>query len=126
VDDCSALENWNKKRLQPKTIFNALKENVPDWIEQLPHLPQLWLDSMAQQGQQQKQMLQITQELHQLQTQQQQLNKTRSRQKLILGVLALVLALALSNPQFNHWLLSLPVPSLGLGALGVYLLCFRR
>jgi len=120
------LENWNKKRLQPKTVFNALKENIPDWIEQLPHLPQLWLDSMAQQGQQQKQMLQITQELHQLQTHQQQLNKTRGRQKLISGLLALVLALALTHPQFNTWFLNLPIPSLVLGGLGVYLLCFRR
>jgi ubiquinone biosynthesis protein len=107
-------------------VLNALKENVPDWIEQLPHLPQLWLDSMAQQGQQQKQMLQINQELHLIQTRQQQLSKNRSRQKLILGLVSLALALGLTNPQVSAWLLSMPIPSLVLGGLGVYLLCFRR
>ena len=35
------LEDWNRRRMQPGTLFKALKENVPDWIEQLPLLPQL-------------------------------------------------------------------------------------
>ncbi len=42
------LEDWNRRRMLPSTLFNALKDNVPDWIEQLPYLPQLMIDTLTQ------------------------------------------------------------------------------
>lgn len=32
--------------MKPSYLWRALKDNVPDWVEQLPHLPQLVLDSL--------------------------------------------------------------------------------
>lgn len=42
------LENWNRRRMKPSYLWRALKDNVPDWVEQLPHLPQLVLDNLNQ------------------------------------------------------------------------------
>lgn len=42
------LENWNRRRMKPSYLWRALKDNVPDWVEQFPHLPQLVLDSLGQ------------------------------------------------------------------------------
>ena len=42
------LERWNRKRMQPSWLWKQLKQNVPDWVEQAPHLPQLVLDSLNQ------------------------------------------------------------------------------
>ncbi|MBU2099549.1 MAG: hypothetical protein KKD00_12360, partial [Gammaproteobacteria bacterium] len=35
-------------RMKPSYLWRALKDNVPDWVEQFPHLPQLVLDSLGQ------------------------------------------------------------------------------
>lgn len=43
------LENWNRRRMKPSYLWRSLKDNVPDWVEQLPHLPQLVLDTLNQQ-----------------------------------------------------------------------------
>jgi ubiquinone biosynthesis protein len=120
------LERWNRRRLQPGTVFNALKENVPDWIEQLPHLPQLWFDSLTQQRFQQEQIMRVGTELNLLQTRESGKQKSRSRQRLLLGIVALGAALGLLQPEFATTLETLPLPSLLLGLTGVYLLCFRR
>lgn len=35
------LESWSKQRYSPKTLFNSLKDNAPDWLEQFPAIPPL-------------------------------------------------------------------------------------
>ena len=42
------LENWSRRRMQPSYLWKALKDNVPDWVEQFPQLPQLVLNSLNQ------------------------------------------------------------------------------
>ena len=42
------LENWNKKRLNPFTLLGRLQENIPNWIDQLPQLPQLFIDAATE------------------------------------------------------------------------------
>lgn len=34
--------------MQPSYLWKALKDNVPDWVEQFPHFPQLVLNSLNQ------------------------------------------------------------------------------
>ncbi|MDT8427835.1 MAG: ubiquinone biosynthesis regulatory protein kinase UbiB [Pseudomonadales bacterium] len=120
------LERWQSRRLQVSTVFNALKDNVPDWIEQFPHLPQLWLDSLAGQSQQQQQLAEMKQLLAR---QQKQLSKTRRRhrrQAIGLGLMALSAALLMAWPGSAEVLATVPVSSLILAAAGVYFLYFRR
>lgn len=41
------LERWVKKRYHPKTLWKELKRQAPDWLEQLPTLPQLGFEALA-------------------------------------------------------------------------------
>lgn len=34
--------------MQPSYLWKALKDNVPDWVEQFPQLPQMLLNSLNQ------------------------------------------------------------------------------
>ncbi|HMY40149.1 MAG TPA: ubiquinone biosynthesis regulatory protein kinase UbiB [Marinagarivorans sp.] len=40
------LERWVQRRYHPKTLWKELKRQAPDWLEQLPTLPQLSLDAL--------------------------------------------------------------------------------
>jgi ubiquinone biosynthesis protein len=116
------LEDWNRRRMQPKTLFKALKENVPDWIEQLPQLPQLMIDSLTQS----KQLTAINHTLNQrLEAEKIKQQKT-SRRALYAGLIAASFALFSLVPAIQAWLSPLPMPSVILGAAAVYLLCFKR
>ena len=42
------LERWIVQRFEPGQVFKQVKRHAPDWLEQLPHLPQLVVDSMEQ------------------------------------------------------------------------------
>ncbi|MEZ0122614.1 MAG: ubiquinone biosynthesis regulatory protein kinase UbiB [Candidatus Reddybacter sp.] len=42
------LERWIVQRFEPSQVFKQVKRHAPDWLEQLPHLPQLVVDSMEQ------------------------------------------------------------------------------
>jgi len=38
------LERWLRQQIGPKAFFNQLKQNLPFFAEQLPHLPKLIFD----------------------------------------------------------------------------------
>ncbi|HEY6530509.1 MAG TPA: ubiquinone biosynthesis regulatory protein kinase UbiB [Cellvibrionaceae bacterium] len=40
------LERWVKRRYHPKTLWKELQRQAPDWLEQLPTLPQLSLEAL--------------------------------------------------------------------------------
>ncbi|MEY4591080.1 MAG: 2-polyprenylphenol 6-hydroxylase [Pseudomonadota bacterium] len=40
------LERWVKHRYHPKTLLKELKRQAPDWLEQLPTLPQLSIEAL--------------------------------------------------------------------------------
>lgn len=116
------LEDWNRRRMEPRTLFNALKENVPDWIEQLPYLPQLMIDTLTQA----KELSAINEALRTRIEQEQQRELARRRSNTIAGVTLLTVALLGLLPPFNTLLNGLPLWSLfGIGG-AVYLLCFKR
>jgi ubiquinone biosynthesis protein len=115
------LENWNMRRMQPKTLFNALKENVPDWIEQLPYLPQLLIDAVTQASQGENQT-----KMQALEVAQKQREHSRQRTNKRLGWSLAMLALASLLPAVQVALADLPATTLILGSAAVYLLCFKR
>ncbi|SFX33512.1 ubiquinone biosynthesis regulatory protein kinase UbiB [Marinospirillum alkaliphilum] len=42
------LENWMKQRVGPRGILLKAKEKLPDWLEQIPELPQLAHEGLSQ------------------------------------------------------------------------------
>ncbi|SFB97360.1 2-octaprenylphenol hydroxylase [Marinospirillum celere] len=85
------LENWMKQRVGPRGIFLKAKEKLPDWLEQIPELPQLAHESLSQlrswQEEQQGQRL-VLQEIRQ------EMARSRRRQgQLVLGVLFVLLGI---------------------------------
>jgi len=40
------LENWMRERMGVKAVLRNLKQQAPEWIEKLPHLPQLVYDNL--------------------------------------------------------------------------------
>ncbi|WP_417225951.1 ubiquinone biosynthesis regulatory protein kinase UbiB [Amphritea sp.] len=42
------LERWMKERMGPKAAYRSIKQQAPDWLEKMPHLPQLAYDALSQ------------------------------------------------------------------------------
>jgi ubiquinone biosynthesis protein len=116
------LEDWNRRRMEPKALFRALRENVPDWIEQLPYLPQLMIDTLAQA----QQLSTINESLRIRLALEQQREAARLRGNRLAGLGLLALSVLGLFTPLNAAFSALPLWSV-LGLSGaVYLLCFRR
>lgn len=116
------LEDWQRRRMEPKALFRALRENVPDWIEQLPHLPQLMIDTLAQA----QQMSSINESLRERIAQEQQREAARKRSNRTAGLGLLALSLVGLLTPLNEELSTLPLWGIVSLSGAVYLLCFRR
>ena len=116
------LENWNTKRLNPLILLTKIQENIPSLIEQLPHLPLLLLTAIEQSNQ----FSEISDSLKNQEVRQREVEKTRKRVARTGGIVALVLAVATLVPLTSAVIVSSPISTLGLTAVGFYLLYFRR
>ncbi len=116
------LEDWNRRRMRPRTLYNALKENVPDWIEQLPYLPQLMIDTLTQS----KQLTAINASLQDRLLLDEMHRHDARRGRKWAGLVLLVVATIGLIPSVSTMLPDLPLASVVLGAGAVYLLCFKR
>lgn len=116
------LENWNAKRLNPFTLLRRVQENIPNWIDQLPQLPQLIIDAATQSSQ----LSEINESLRRQHAESRAKIERESRRSRNAGLLALLAAAATFIPGFGESVANVPVITLGLGSLAVYLLCFRR
>lgn len=116
------LENWNNKRLNPFTLLARLQENVPNWIDQLPYLPQQLMEAVTAS----KQLGEINRSLQQAQSAQNEITVRRQRLNRSAGIISLILAAASLLPVVNQALASMPVATLILALGGVWLLYFNR
>ncbi len=116
------LENWNKKRLNPFTLLGRIQENIPNWIDQLPQLPQLFIDAATQS----KQLGQINASLQSQQRQTLQNTQRQNRKFRLLGAALVVAAASSRIPGVHEAMTNLPLATVSLALAGVYLLCFRR
>ncbi|WP_245944339.1 ubiquinone biosynthesis regulatory protein kinase UbiB [Marinospirillum perlucidum] len=86
------LENWMKQRVGPRGILLKAKEKLPDWLEQIPELPQLAHESLTQLRsweESQREQRQLLREMRQ--------EMARSRQRngqVLLGLLLMLAGLA--------------------------------
>ena len=116
------LENWQRRRMEPKTLIKALRENVPDWVEQLPYLPQLMIDTLTQA----QQLSTINENLRERLEQEQQQERARKRSNRTAGLGLLALSVVGLLTPLNESLSMLPLWGIVSLSGAVYLLCFKR
>lgn len=93
------LENWMRQQISPKTFLYQLKDNLPFFIEQLPHLPRLINDVLSLTQQQKIAELDYTNKHHQKRNNSPQLQNTLLI-GIITGVSLSALALGLTHYFF--------------------------
>ena len=116
------LEDWNKKRLNPFTLLSRVQENIPNWIDQLPQLPQLFIDAATES----RQLGEINESLQAQQKQHIEDQQRQDRKSRLLGIILLSTAALSLIPSLGETLTKLPLSTVSLALAGVYLLYFRR
>jgi ubiquinone biosynthesis protein len=115
------LENWNARRLSPVALLNRLRENIPDWIDQLPDLPQLSIDAIRET----QQLKEINASLLKQQELQQARQARRRSRSVVAGTTLLAAALVSAQPAIAAFTAAIPAGSLLLGLAGLWLLVKR-
>jgi len=107
------LEKWLKRRFHPKTMYKDLKRQAPEWMERLPELPHMVLQSAAQ-AEKISEALPSFVKLAKTLDQQNQRQSSRKRIKLI----ALIL-LALAGLAMKPSISDLPMEAWVFAGLGI-------
>ncbi|MBT8146132.1 MAG: ubiquinone biosynthesis regulatory protein kinase UbiB, partial [Gammaproteobacteria bacterium] len=115
------LERWNAKRLSPLSLLNRLRENIPDWIDQLPDLPQLSIDAVREV----QQLKEINATLLNEQKRQQERRSRRRSRSRTAGTTFVAAALIIAYTPLAAIAAGLPATSLLLGLAGLWLLVKR-
>jgi ubiquinone biosynthesis protein len=114
------LEKWHQDRYMPKNIIQQLRQYAPQWLEQLPQVPDMVFESLNQGG-----------NLNELVSgQQAQLNKVRSRliverqhrKRLLTGTALIAVGLIIAQPQILATIIALPPLSIGLFIIAAVIL----
>lgn len=116
------LENWNTRRLNPFTLLGKIKDNIPNWIDQLPDLPQHIINAVVQV----EQLEQVNVSLQQQIEEREQSLKAKRLRARTGGVFFLATGTLTLLTPLGSILSGIPTVSVGLLALGVYLLCFKE
>ncbi len=113
------LDNWMKERYAPTGLVHQLRQQAPQWLEQLPQLPELVMDNLHR-GSETRNLLELQQrQLEQAAVDRDALRKGRRNTKIT--VLALAAALLLAQPALLQSIRELPPASLLLLALAAVL-----
>ncbi|WP_254262565.1 ubiquinone biosynthesis regulatory protein kinase UbiB [Marinobacterium weihaiense] len=113
------LENWMQERMGVKAVYQNMKQQAPEWLEKLPHLPQMVYDSLEQLKLHSESDARVQQRL----LQQQQRQQRRQRRYLLAGAVLLAAAVVLARPEWQQAVADLPwyaLASAGLGGLLVW------
>lgn len=114
------LENWMQQRMGVKAAYQSIKQQAPEWLEKMPHLPQLVYDSL-----QQLKLGSENNEGLQLKLQQQRVrDEQRKRRYLLTGITLLAAATVTALPALQQSLQDLPWYALLAGGCG-WLLIWR-
>ena len=115
------LEKWNARRLSPVSLLNRLRENIPDWIDQLPDLPQLSIDAIREA----QQLKEINASLVKAQEQQLERRAKRRGRSRAAGTTFITAAVVAAYPPIAAVTAGIPAASLLLGLAGLWLLAKR-
>jgi ubiquinone biosynthesis protein len=113
------LDNWMKERYAPTGLVQQLRQHAPQWLEQLPQLPELVIDNLHK-GSETRNLLDLQQQqLNQVNTEREAQRKSRRTSKLAL--LAVATAVLLAQPELLKSLSELPPASMILLAVAAVL-----
>jgi ubiquinone biosynthesis protein len=115
------LEGWMKERMGPKAVYRNIKQQAPDWLEKMPHMPQLIYDALNQVRRMDDSRLR---DLRAYEAARADL-RGRQRPMRLVGVLLVLVALLSGNEQFWLWLQDQPLTSWAAGLAGLYLIVRR-
>jgi len=117
------LENWQRERLSPIANLKKISEKIPEWLEQLPEIPELIYASMQEMkyARLHRDRLQQDREEHMAKAE-----ADRSRRYTIFGMVALAAAAVSLLPAVAGSLDRLPAATLILATAGLALLVLRR
>jgi ubiquinone biosynthesis protein len=113
------LDNWMKERYAPTGLVHQLRQHAPQWLEQLPQLPELVMENLHR-GSETRTLL----DLQQQQLQQATVDRAaqrKSRRNSKIAVLSIAAALLLAQPALLQGIRELPPASLLLLALAAVL-----
>ena len=114
------LENWMQERMGVKAVYRNVKEQAPEWLEKLPHLPQMVYDSLEQMKLHSATDAEFQRQL----AREQQVERRRTRRSLLAGATLVAAALAASQPQLWQSLQQLPLLA-GVAAGAGWILLWR-
>ncbi len=112
------LENWMKERMGPKGVYRAIKQQAPDWLDKLPHLPQLVYDAL---GQLRKLDQTRARDLQAYAEATGRVQRKQERRRWA-GLLLIAAVLVSAQPQWAQWAAELPAVSWLAIAAGSWLL----
>jgi len=117
------LERWQRERLSPIANLKKIGEKVPEWLEQLPEIPELLYDAMQEiknarryrEHQQQEQAASMAKR-----------RRARSRRLTLFGIAALAVSALAMLPSMADTMATIPPAALILATAGLALLALRR
>ena len=117
------LENWQRKRLSPINNLKKITEKIPQWLEQLPQIPELIYESLQELKTLRSHRENQYKEKEALEARR---NKARSRRYLGFGIVALAAAAISLHPRVAPMLDNIPATTLILVTAGIALLVLWR
>lgn len=115
------LEGWMKERMGPKAVYRSIKQQAPDWLEKMPHLPQLVFDALNQVRRLDDNR---ARDLRAYAAARDELER-RHRPTRYLGGALILLAIISGNDQAMDWLSSISAESWIAAGVGLYLVVRR-
>lgn len=115
------LEGWMKERMGPKAVYRTIKQQAPDWLEKMPHLPQLVFDALNQVRRLDDNR---ARDLRAYGAARDDLER-RYRPTRYLGGALILLAVVSGNEQAMEWVASLSAASWIAAGVGLYLVVRR-
>ncbi|KEA62403.1 Ubiquinone biosynthesis monooxygenase UbiB [Marinobacterium lacunae] len=89
------LENWMHERMGPKAVYRKMKQQAPDWLDKLPHMPQLVFDGLQQMRRLEETQRQLVQQYDADKVR----RNTRGRRSLSVAALLMLFALVSAQPE---------------------------
>lgn len=116
------LERWMKERMGPKAVYRSMKQQAPDWLDKMPHLPQMAYEALHQlknlDDSRRRDMLALS-------VAREELKQKRSHWDRAAGLLCIVGAVVFASDNPSAMLDSAPVASWALAAVAAFLLLRR-
>ncbi|MCO4758559.1 MAG: ubiquinone biosynthesis regulatory protein kinase UbiB [Oceanospirillaceae bacterium] len=115
------LEGWMKERMGPKAVYRSIKQQAPDWLEKMPHMPQLVFDALNQVRRLDDNR---ARDLRAYAAARDELER-RHRPTRYLGGALILMAVISGNDQAMDWLASVSAASWIAAGVGLYLVVRR-